>query len=40
MWNLNYGKYDPIFKTEINHRDGKQTCHHQEEGREGCGQGV
>ena len=41
MWNLNYGKYDPIYKTEIDHRDGEQTCDHQEEeGRDGCGQRI
>ena len=26
MWNLKYGTKDPIYKTEIDHRHGEQTC--------------
>ena len=26
MWNLKYGRYDPIYKTETTHRHGEQSC--------------
>ena len=26
MWNLKYGKNNPIYKTEIDHDHGEQTC--------------
>ena len=26
VWNLKYGTNDPIYKTEIDHRHGEQTC--------------
>ena len=26
MWNLKYGKNDPIYKTETDHSHGEQTC--------------
>ena len=33
MWNLKYGTKDPIYKTEIDHRHGEQTCGCQGGGR-------
>ena len=26
MWNLKYGKNDPVYKTETGHSHGEQTC--------------
>ena len=26
MWNLKYGKNDPIYKTERDHGQGEETC--------------
>ena len=41
MWNLKYGKNDPIYKTETDHNHGGQTCGcHGGEGMEWDGQGV
>ena len=33
LWNLNYGRDDPIYKTEIDHGQGEQMCESQEGGR-------
>ena len=41
MWNLKYVTNDPIYKTEIDHGHGEQTCVFQGvEEREGHGWGV
>ena len=26
MWNLKYGRNDPVYKTKIDHGHGEQTC--------------
>ena len=35
MWNLKYGKNDPVYKTETDHHPREQTC-----GCQGGGEGV